>query len=392
MFQREYFQQEEPHLGNQFTEDSVLLDALMRTVPADILKQMDEDLTKFGLRCCPTGDIVQYGYDCEKNPPRIVHFNAFGRRVDDIKVDHGWDQMKDISAEEGLVSIGYKREYGEYSRTIQMVKLFLFSGVSNVFTCPLAMTDGASRVLELYMNTVKEPSLRAELEEAFQHFTSTDPETFWTSGQWMTERTGGSDVGSSETIAYKNEKDGTYNLHGYKFFTSATTSEGALTLAKIVPQGSQDVPKGSRNLSLFFVHMRKPDGELNNIIVHRLKDKFGTKAVPTAELELVGSRAILIGNPGDGVKQISNMLNITRLYAGMGGVSAIRVALALARDYASRRSVFGKLLKDQPLHLSALASMEVEYRASMQFFINITNLLGLVETGKATESQTSLFF
>ena len=33
------------------------------------------------------------------------------------------------------------------------------------------------------------------LQDAYNHLTSRDPEKFWTSGQWMTERKGGSDVG-----------------------------------------------------------------------------------------------------------------------------------------------------------------------------------------------------
>ena len=110
----------------------------------------------------------------------------------------------------------------------------------------------------------------------------------------MTERTGGSDVGRSsnysnflgrsETLAILNESDGSYALHGYKWFTSATTSEAALALAKVAPSVNSDVPKvsnesgllktqGSRNLSLFFVPMRKKNGELNNMVIHRLKDK-----------------------------------------------------------------------------------------------------------------------
>ena len=50
--------------------------------------------------------------------------------------------------------------------------------------------------------------------------TSRDPERFWTSGQWMTEATGGSDVGLSETIA--RQDGGSWRLYGRKWFTSAT--------------------------------------------------------------------------------------------------------------------------------------------------------------------------
>jgi hypothetical protein len=51
--------------------------------------------------------------------------------------------------------------------------------------------------------------IRHELiDRALPHLTSRDPESFWTSGQWMTEAVGGSDVGRSETRAVPDEEGG----------------------------------------------------------------------------------------------------------------------------------------------------------------------------------------
>jgi len=58
--------------------------------------------------------------------------------------------------------------------------------------------------------------------------------------------------------------------------------------------------------------LRKKNKELNNIEIIRLKEKMGTKQLPTAELLLKGARAYLISPPGKGIKYISNMLNVTR--------------------------------------------------------------------------------
>jgi alkylation response protein AidB-like acyl-CoA dehydrogenase len=139
------------------------------------------------------------------------------------------------------------------------------------------MTDGACKLIE----TIKKSNkgyLRKELQEAFDHITSTNPKEFWTSGQWMTERTGGSDLSNSETIAVKEEGgDNIYRLTGYKFFTSATTSNLAFTLARVKDEKTGKVIEGSRGLSLFFLKLRNDKGELNNIVAHRLKDKLGVK-------------------------------------------------------------------------------------------------------------------
>jgi acyl-CoA dehydrogenase len=115
------------------------------------------------------------------------------------------------------------------------------------------MTDGAARTLLGSGN-------RALIEHAVPHLISRDPKAFWTSGQWMTELTGGSDVGTSETIAKQetgssldskletlNSKPGSWRLYGRKWFTSATTSQIALTLAR--PEGN---PAGGRGLALFY--------------------------------------------------------------------------------------------------------------------------------------------
>jgi putative acyl-CoA dehydrogenase len=138
----------------------------------------------------------------------------------------------------------------------------------------------------------------------------------------MTERTGGSDVSQTETIAerdpaYPNDSDH-YLLTGYKFFTSATTSQVAFALARV-----GGVP-GSRGLSLFLIKIRNENGKLNNIIIHRLKDKLGTKQVPTAELELKKTPALLLGSVTEGVKTISLLFNVTRIHAAIAGVSSMR--------------------------------------------------------------------
>src|SRR5205814_3872500 len=143
---------------------------------------------------------------------------------------------------------------GEYSRVHQFALAYLFDPSSDVYTCPLAMTDGAAKTLLAHGD-------RALIERTIPRLTSRDPKAMWTSGQWMTERTGGSDVGLSETMA---RPDGDhFRLYGTKWFTSAVTSQMALTLAR--PLGN---PAGGRGLALFYVEMRDAAGRLNGIQVN----------------------------------------------------------------------------------------------------------------------------
>ena len=262
--------------------------------------------------------------------------------------------MERVSAEEGLIAIGYQRKYGSLSRLYQFAKLYLFNPSSATYSCPLAMTDGAARLMEV----IGDEEL---LTGAYKRLTSRDPRQFWTSGQWMTERTGGSDVGRTETVA-RHENGPWYGLHGTKWFTSATTSQMTMTLARIEDAAGKSVA-GSRGLSLFYLETRRPAGELNHIVIHRLKDKLGTRSLPTAELSMEGTHAKLLGEPGDGVRNITTLVNITRLHNVIGALSGMRRSLALARDYANRREVFGKFLIDQPLHVETLADLAVEFQA-----------------------------
>ena len=159
--------------------------------------------------------------------------------------------MKTISAEEGLVAIPYSGEHAEYGRLYQVAKLYMFAPASGLFSCPLAMTDGAAATLQM---------LGVE-GDALNRLTSRDPKIFWTSGQWMTEPKGGSDVnGSTETVALPDGGGG-WRLHGYKWFSSATDSDMALTLARVVRDGRIG------GLSMFYLKTRGVEGQLNGIQV-----------------------------------------------------------------------------------------------------------------------------
>src|SRR5207302_5287060 len=71
---------------------------------------------------------------------------------------------------------------------------------------------------------------------------SSDLDRAWTSGQWMTETEGGSDVGRATTRAV--EDDAGWRLHGEKWFCSATTAEMAVALAR--PDGAPPGSAGDR--------------------------------------------------------------------------------------------------------------------------------------------------
>jgi putative acyl-CoA dehydrogenase len=363
------FFQEPPRLGNQYDDDRVLRAFLRQNLAPKVLADAEPGLRRLG--SLAAGEMINLAREAEQAPPVLVPFDPWGRRIDEIRVSPAWKQLHRIAAEQGIVATAYERTH-EGARVHQFALLYLYHPSSAIYSCPLAMTDGAARVFEIE----GEKELRREI---FPHLVSRDPDEMWTAGQWMTERRGGSDVSGTETVARRDKDE--FRLYGEKWFTSATTSEIALTLAKI---------EGSPELSLFLVRLRDGEGRLRQIRIDRLKEKLGTRALPTAELVLEGTPAHLIGGEGGGVKRISTVLNITRLYNACCAVGFMRRGLALARDYARRRHVFGRPLSEQPLHVETLAALQVDFEASFHLVFFAARLLGKEEIGAATESERKI--
>lgn len=370
----EGFFQDGPRLDNQYDSDAVLRSYLRWKLPPAVLAEVEPDLRRFGGRV--VGDILALADAAEACPPRHVPYDAWGRRVDEVVVSDAWRALDRVAAEEGLVARAYERSHGSLSRVDQMARLYLFHPSSATYSCPLAMADGAARFLELHGDE--------QTRHAFDHLTTRDPARFWTSGQWMTERTGGSDVSHTSTIA-RPDRHGRFRLYGTKWFTSATTSQMAMTLARI-----EGAPSGNRGLSVFLIELRDANGKLQGICVNRLKEKLGTRALPTAELTLDGAPARLVGGAGDGVRKIACLLNVTRVYNAVAAVAGMRRALALARDYAGRRVAFGSRLADQPLHAETLADLDARFRASFLLTFRVVELLGREECGEATEAELAI--
>ncbi len=359
-----------PRLDNQWRDDRTLQALLRRTLPADVLRAVEPSLDRMG--ALAAGPLYELAQLHRRDEPVHVPFDAWGNRIDEVRVNPAWQESARVAAREGLVATGYERRHGAFSRLHQFALVYLFDRSSQVYSCPLAMTDGCARTLELL-------GPAAVRERVLPHLLSRDPDTAWTSGQWMTERIGGSDVGLSETVA-RNE-DGTWRLYGTKWFTSAVTAQVALTLAR--PEGSGP---GGKGLALFFVDVRDAAGRLQRITVDRLKEKLGTKLLPTAELTLDGTPAIPLAGLSNGVRQIATMLNLTRTWNAVCSAASLRRGLALARDYARRRFAFGAMLSAQPLHLDTLASLAAEQEAALQLAFFAVTLLGREETGELDDA------
>lgn len=369
------FVQSPPRLGNQYRDDSFLRGWLRRKLPGEVLKDIEPELVAMG--ALAGGELYELQLQDRLNEPRLVQWDAWGNRIDRIEITPLWQKAAPLAARSGLIAIPYERRHGRLSRIHQFALVYLFHPSSDLYTCPLAMTDGAARTLTV----AADPQLR---DYAVGHLANRDPMQAWTSGQWMTESTGGSDVGASLTRAQR-DASGMWRLYGKKWFTSAIASQMALTLAR--PDGNGP---GGAGLAMFYVETHDAAGRPNNIRIERLKDKLGTRKVPTAELLLEGVPAQLIGDAHNGTRNIEPMLVVTRAWNSVTSVAFMRRAVALARSYAAERRAFGAALDQLPLHVDTLAGLEAETRAAFLLAFDLAELMGRQESGEIDDSQRAL--
>nr|MDQ2938567.1 hypothetical protein [Acidobacteriota bacterium] len=190
------FQQTPPSLGNQYDDDRVLRSYLARVLPKSMLNEIEPSLKELGRLA--GGELYQMQLADRLNEPKLTQWDAWGNRIDHVEVTPLWREAERIAVEYGLVATGYEQRHGSLSRVHQCALAYLFTPSTDIYSCPLAMTDGAARTLLSSGN-------QELIDHVVPHLISRNPADFWTAGQWMTERTGGSDVGLSETIARQHD-------------------------------------------------------------------------------------------------------------------------------------------------------------------------------------------
>jgi alkylation response protein AidB-like acyl-CoA dehydrogenase len=321
--------------------------------------------------------------DAEAHPPRLVRYDGWGARVDRVETAAGWDTQRAAAARHGVVALPYLPEaratWGAAARVVQHALLHLYGPESATFSCPVAMADGAAALLS-----------RPEVDPAvgaawLPRLLSTDPAAAVTSGQWMTESQGGSHLARSSTSA-RPAGDGSWRLTGEKWFCSAADSAIAVALARPVDAGH-----GSRALAPFLVPRYAADSPLANpgadpaapaagVIVRRLKDKLGTRALPTAEIGLDDAYAVPLGDPDrQGLTRMMTLVVVTRLHNAAAAAAGMRRGLAYARAYAAAREVAGGRLDASPLHRATLSTLAVDAAGAFALAAHAFALLGRVE-------------
>ena len=297
------------------------------------------------------GEPLEWGRLANEHPPQLRTHDRFGNRIDEVEFHPAWHQLLRLGVEHGLHASPW-RETKPGAHVARAAAFLTLAEVEAGVGCPLSMTFAALPALraepELYgewspllTSTAYDPRLRPPTEKAGA-----------LSGMAMTERQGGSDVRANETVAHVTA-DGEATLHGHKWFCSAPMCDVFLVLAQ-----------AAGGLTCFLVPRVLPDATRNAFRIDRLKDKLGNRSNASAEIQLDGAWARRVGEEGRGVATIIEMVVHTRLDCVLGSAGLMRRAVAEAIHHAAHRTVFGRLLVDQPLMENVLADLCVDLEAA----------------------------
>ena len=313
--------------------------------------------------------------EADRHPPTLRAYDERGRRVDEVVFHPAYRAMERLAFERfGLAAMSHREGVlgwpGRVPHVVKYALSYLFAQSEFGLLCPVNMTDSTARMLARFGG---EP-LRGRY---LPRLTSTVLEDLWQGTQWMTEKTGGSDVGALTTTA-RRDADGTWRLWGDKWFASNANADLALTLAR--PEGA---PAGTRGLGLFLVPKHLPDGTKNAWTINRLKDKLGSRSMATGEVTYAGAVAYVVGDVGRGFAQMMEMVNGSRLSNAMRAAGIMRRSLLEAVFHARGRAAFGSALFDKPLMRWTLLEMLLDAEAAASVVLNAAVMFDAWDAGAA---------
>ncbi|RME74177.1 MAG: hypothetical protein D6776_05700 [Planctomycetota bacterium] len=328
------------------------------------------------------GPVAACSVQAEAYPPELVRYDREGNRIDRVRFHPAYERMRELAYGSGIVALAYDERArpagGRAPRVLVFGLGYVFSQAEQGLYCPICMTDGAARLVERYA----EPEVR---ERWLPRLTARELDRLAEGAMWLTEKQGGSDVGANTTRAVEGP-DGRWRLYGDKWFCSNLGAEVMMVMAR--PEGAGP---GTRGLGLFLVPLHRGDGSRNAIRFHRLKDKLGTRSMPTGEATLEGAEGWLLAGPGRGFKAMTEMLNLSRLYNAVASCGAMRRACFEALEHARERTAFGRVLEDHPLHREVLADMVVRTEASTALVFETVARLDRMDRGIGSEDDRVLW-
>lgn len=330
--------------SNLFLSDRALCEAVNREGAdwdAELLASIGQQLG--------TAESLELGRLANANPPELLRYDASGTRLDDVRFHPAWHLLMQGLCANRVHNLAWEEEARKGAFVARAGRFILHAQVEAGTLCPITMTHAATPLLQQALPRAFHDWLTPLLSDRYDsHLAPGNQKRGLLIGMGMTEKQGGSDVLSNTTRAERCS-DGSYRLVGHKWFFSVPQSDAHLVLAQA---------KGG--LSCFFVPRFLPDGLRNAVHLERLKDKLGNRSNASSEAEFLDATGWMLGEEGEGVRQILKMGGLTRFDCALGSHGLMRRAFSVALYHAHQRQTFGKNLIDQPLMRDVLSRMALQ--------------------------------
>ncbi len=363
---------------NFYRTDQSLRSVLPLYLEAGLLQFLEPHLDWLGANITKRLDALAATAD--KNPSVLHHRSRRGITEERIEKPSAYVELEGIAfGQLGLAAMSHRAGVlgwnSQMPPAAKYALTYLFVQSEFGLMCPVSMTDSLTRTLVKYGE-------KGLVERFLPALTSTDLDTLSQGSMFITEQQAGSDVGRVETVA--RLVDGVWRLYGEKWFCSNADAALAMVLAR--PEGGRE---GTKGLGLFLLPRILDDGTRNHYRIVRLKDKLGTRAMPSGEIVLEGAVAYLVGNLGAGFHQMTDMINMSRLSNGVRAAGLMRRSMHEAMHVARHRNAFGRSLVDMPLMRRQLVKMLVPTEQALSFALFTAGELAASDAGDATAAAVT---
>ena len=345
--------------------DRGLRDLLAIYLPRDTLDHLTPHFQRLGR--LGGGRLDELARIADRHPPVLHPRDRFGRDQDWIEYHPAYREMEQIAfGDFQFHAMSHRGGVLGMDRPLPPVAKYafqyLFVQAEFGLMCPISVTDTSIHLIRKFGSNALQDYLLPRM-------LSGDLSSLWKGTQFITEKAGGSDIGAIETIA-RNEA-GTWRLYGEKWFFSHTDADVALMLAR-----PDHAPSGTRGLALFALPRHTADGRRNAYRIVRLKDKLGTKSMASGEIRLEGAEAWLVGNVDQGLKQMMEQVNLSRLSHGVRAAAMMRRCVNEALAAANGRTAFGRAVADFRLMRRQLMKLLVPAEQALSMALCTADALG----------------
>ena len=364
---------------NFFDADSGLQDLLAVYLADDLNAHLTPHLERLG--GLVAGQLDRAAHLADRHPPVLHHRDRFGNDEQWIEYHPAYRELEQAAfGDFGIHALSHRGDVLGWPEPLPVVAkhafTYLFNQTEFGLGCPINVTDSGAHCVRLFGD-------EALKQRFLGRMLSTDLGELWQAAQFMTEKEGGSDVGSATTRA---EFDGeNWRVYGDKWFCSNADGKAVLLLAR--PDGA---PEGTRGLGMFVMPRILEDGSPNAYRIVRLKDKLGTRSMASGEVKLEGAIAYPLGDLANGMKQMLEMVNWSRLSNGVKSSALLRRAVHDAMAAMRGRRVFGTMLADKPLAKRQMLKIALPAEQSLSLWFYTADALDKAEGyGGQMPSQTA---